>query len=155
MEQIIPVIIIALISLFFRKKGGGQPEKRHPQKRTIQFPAHHDKVDDEYEQYPRPAHSFPSTQLAKAKSLKEAADTMLSRAQPAFEEKKAEVDKQLDELKKEEERFRARAKTIQKQAEHTEVKKNELLQFHQEDIIKGIVMAEVLGPPRAKKPYRR
>jgi len=35
-------------------------------------------------------------------------------------------------------------------------KKQDRLPFErQDDIIKGIIMSEVLGPPRAKRPYRR
>ncbi|MCJ7841840.1 hypothetical protein MUB24_13210 [Lederbergia sp. NSJ-179] len=144
MEQFILFIIIALVGLFFNrgKLKNQQQQQEHP--RPVQRP-----VQMNEEAHEKPA-SF--EQMTQAKSLKEAADQLKN--QPDIYKQKEEMEVKLKELYRNEELHRKKAKTIQTK---TNAHKERLPEFQvkKENILNGMIMSEVLGPPRAKKPYQR
>ncbi|MBS4176291.1 hypothetical protein [Lederbergia citrea] len=158
MEQFLLFIIIAIVSLIFnRKKVANHQEQRRHQGRPTAQPVQPVQMENEQRKdlnRPIPQHDFPD--LSKARNLKEAAEILVAKTQPTIIEKKAEVLTKMEDLKKEEETLRKKAVDIKTMITNTP--KEHIvteLQFEGNDILKGIVMSEVLGPPRAKKPYRR
>ncbi|MCR2820440.1 hypothetical protein [Lederbergia panacisoli] len=153
MENLLFLLIIAAISFIFKRKTGANNEQREermppPVARPIQT------YREKAEETVRPMQqAFP--ELTKARTLKEAADILIANAQPAIEEKQNELKNKLEKLKIEEESHRIKAGKI-KQFEQKIVQEQSVdLQFQANDILKGIVMSEVLGPPRSLRPYQR
>ncbi len=165
MEQFLPIIVIALISFFVnraseqkkrttnREKSGGGPNHRPVQPRQQERPMPSPTKTAEQEK-PEPDIT------EKPRSLKEAAEILLSQMQPQIEEKKAVVENKIDELQKEAEVYKKRAHDLQRKVEAVKEKKEEKAAdphlepfFQQNDIVKGIIMTEVLGPPRSKRRY--
>lgn len=158
MEQFLLFIIIGIISLVFnRKKTQPREEKRgpllgHPSTQQTQ------KSEDRHQEWSAPVErpSFPIDDFKEAKNFQEAAEILLTKAKPKVQAKKAEAEVQMEALKKEAEQYRTKAREIRVEASSPSIlNKEEKLPFQANDILKGIVMAEVLGPPRSKKLYRR
>ncbi|HEY4552519.1 MAG TPA: hypothetical protein VIG80_04950, partial [Bacillaceae bacterium] len=70
-----------------------------------------------------------------------------------------DLQQQMEEMKRQQEAAVMKTSAIRELAPAESLsdnKKQDRLPFErQDDIIKGIIMSEVLGPPRAKRPYRR
>lgn len=153
MEQFLFFIIVAVISLIFKRKTGANQEKREermppPVARPIQ--TSREKVEETF----RPVQqAFP--ELTKARNLKEAADVLIAKSQPTVNEKQDELKNKLEKLKKEEENHRIKASKIKQVEQNNKHEPSVGLQFQANDILKGVVMSEVLGPPRSLRPYGR
>jgi len=153
LEQFLFLLIIAAISFIFKRKTGvnqKQQEQHMPPPVAKPIQTYYEKVEE-------PARStqqvFP--ELTKARNLQEVADILIAEAQPTVNEKQEELMKKIDELKVEEEKHRVKVnkiKQINDDVKHEQVPE---LHFQANDILKGIVMSEVLGPPRSLKPYDR
>ncbi len=161
MEQFLPIIIIALISFFVnraseqKKRAANQEKPKAPNSRPVQ-PRQQERPISPAN--PKPIHEKPQpVRVERPRSLKEAAEILLSQMQPQVEEKKAEAENKMEELKKEAAAYKEKAIEIQRRAEAVKEKKPADAQnepfFQQSDIVKGIIMSEVLGPPRAKRRY--
>lgn len=154
MESILFFLLLAAISFIFnRKRGTNQQEHREhrmppPVAKPIQ--TYHDEVEETVKPIQQ---VFP--ELTKARNLKEAAEILVTRAQPTVNEKQEELQRKLEELKAEEEKRRLQAIKIKQVNQN--IKNEQVPEFHFQanDILKGIVMSEVLGPPRALRPYEK
>lgn len=91
----------------------------------------------------------------RPKSLREAAEIFMTQLEPQAEKKKAEAERKVEELKQEAEAYeRERAEVQQRAEKFKELKqKDEPLGvlFERDDLVKGMILSEVLGPPRAKR----
>ncbi|GIN96315.1 hypothetical protein J6TS1_21850 [Siminovitchia terrae] len=163
MEQFLPIIIIALISFFVnkaseqKKRATNQEKPKGPNSRPVQ-PRQQERPVSPANQ--KPIHEKPQpVRVERPRSLKEAAEILLSQMQPQIEEKKAEAEDKMEELKKEAAAYKEKAIEMQRKVEAVKETKPAGPQiepfFQQNDIVKGIIMSEVLGPPRAKKRYGR
>ena len=64
----------------------------------------------------------------------------------------------MEMMKKQEELYRAQAQSVRNQAAAIKAqpkRKAVAFKIQERDIVKGIIMSEVLGAPRALKPYGR
>ena len=106
----------------------------------------------------RPSLEKPNpVQTERPRSLREAAEILLSQMQPQLEEKKAESESKIEELQKEAAVYEKKAREFQQKAEAVKKTAEPQMEslFQKDDIVKGIIMSEVLGPPRAKRRYGR
>lgn len=167
-----PLIVIALISFVVNRMSDQkkQAEKRQRQNR----PAGHPGSKPSGTTADRPAHrpssnpppvvyqdnteskdiSLEPIFTEKPKSLREAAEMLMTQLQPQVEEKKEEAERKVEELKKEAEIYEKKVREVQKRAEAIKGKqKEEPIEslFDKDDIVKGIILSEVLGPPLAKR----
>lgn len=162
MEQFLPIIVIALISLFVnraseqKKRAANHEKPSRPNKRPAQ-PRQQERPAPPASK--KPVQEKPKPVLAeRPRSLKEAAEILLSQMQPQIEDKKTEAENKMEELKKEAAAYKERARELHTKAEAVKEKKEQPHIepfFQQNDIVKGIIMSEVLGPPRAKRRYGR
>lgn len=162
MEQFLPIIVIALISFFVnraseqKKRTDKQERRNRPNSQPVQT----SKVEKRTPPVSKPVQEKPKPVLTeRPRSLREAAEILISQMQPQIEEKKAETVSKMEELQKEAAAYEQKAREFQQKAEA--VKRKETAEpsidsfFHKDDIVKGIIMSEVLGPPRAKRRYGR
>jgi hypothetical protein len=95
------------------------------------------------------------------KSLREVADVLLTRVEshPAAEKKKSEAERELERLKKQVKNYEEKIRMLQIKASgpdparKTEAKTAPARSVFadQNDIVRGVIMAEVLGRPKAMK----
>ncbi|MBW8348156.1 hypothetical protein K0H71_01705 [Bacillus sp. IITD106] len=157
MEQFLLFLLIAIVSFIFKRKSDTNQQKQQehrelrmppPVARPIQT------YQEDAEETVKPMQEvFPD--LSKARSLKEAADILINRTESTVNKKQEELMKKMEELKAEEENHRAKVKVIKKIDDDIKHEQKPEFQFQSNDILKGIVMSEVLGPPRALRPYDR
>lgn len=155
MEQFIIFIIIAIVSLLFnRSKLTNQKEQsEHPrpvQTRPIQLEKEED-WEDPSPPYKEVTEPKTLKEVTEFKTLKEAANQL--KEQPDFHKKQEEMEAKLRELNQEEKLQRKKVETIGSKV--FPEKEQPEFNLQQKEIINGIIMSEVLGPPRARKPYTR
>ncbi|MBS4199714.1 hypothetical protein KHA93_08600 [Bacillus sp. FJAT-49732] len=154
METFLLFILVAAISFIFKRKSGTnqQEEREHRMPPPVARP-----IQTYFEQEEEPVKPMQQVfpELTKARNLKEVADILITKTQPTVNDKQEELKKKLEELKVEEEKHRMRAKTIKQVDQHNKHEQVPEFQFQANDILKGIVMSEVLGPPRSLKPYEK
>ncbi|MBS4194727.1 hypothetical protein [Lederbergia citri] len=154
MEQILLFLLIAALSFIFKRKGRAneQQQREHRMPPPIARPIQ--TYNEDAEDTVKPIQEvFP--ELTKARNLQEAADIFINKAQPSVNKKQEELMKKMEELKAEEEKHRARVKVIKQSDQEIKHEQIPEFQFQANDILKGIVMSEVLGSPRALRPYDR
>ncbi|MFD1705448.1 hypothetical protein ACFSCZ_01615 [Siminovitchia sediminis] len=165
MEQFLPILVIALISFFVNRANEQKKRANQENKKTPNRPVQ----PKQTERKPAPVRPEPVSRPVAAeipRSLKEAAEILLSEMQPQIEKKKSEAENQYKKLEKEAESLKRQAEQFKRKAEAAKEKMNEHkteapsspaspVFFQQDDIVKGIIMSEVLGPPRAKRRYSR
>jgi len=157
LEQFLIFILIAIASLIFNRKkiANRQDHTETQERRTTAQPAQ--PIHEQRRDVGRPPvqqQSFPEVDLGHARNLKEVAEIIFTKAQPPMD-KQEEARKQIEELEKRQEVYRTKAQSVRNIASNNQQKTDFAFRFQSEDVISGIVMAEVLGPPRSKKPYRR
>lgn len=145
MEQFIIFIIVAVVGLLFnRSKLKGQDQHpEHP--RPVQTAPIQEDEDQEWEE---PAFF---EEIRSSGTLKEAADHL--KGDSDFYQKQQEAKAKLLELERKEKSHRRKAETLKREDSYDQGKP--FINLKEKDIINGIIMSEVLGPPRAKKPYKR
>ncbi|RST73861.1 hypothetical protein D4T97_013385 [Siminovitchia acidinfaciens] len=162
MEQFLPIIIIALISFFVNR--ASEQKKRAANREQPTKPNNRPTQSRQGESWmppvDRPSLEKPNpVQTERPRSLREAAEILLSQMQPQLEEKKAESESKIEELQREAAVYEKKAREFQQKAEAVKKLKAADPQmesfFQKDDIVKGIIMSEVLGPPRAKRRYGR
>jgi len=72
-----------------------------------------------------------------------------------YRDEELEEEIQADRLKIQEEYYQNKLEQINKQVSILEKGENLSLLNNGDDLVRGIILSEVLGPPRAKKPYKR
>lgn len=133
MENLIFLVIAGLISLVFNRIKQNQPkqEPRSPR------PVPEQKND----------YSEPDTYFEKG------IETIATQGENKFLEKQQEAKQRIADLKSKEQVYRQRVqrmKPVNKAPKKKEPSVN-LRNIGSNDIVKGIVLSEVLGPPRSKK----
>ncbi|MDQ0174184.1 hypothetical protein [Bacillus chungangensis] len=140
MESFLLLIIVAVISAIFNRvtnANKNEIETKNPESIEIDIP-----------------HTEPIERRIKQVVQKVPEKNEYNNIQKNILEKKQATEKQYMELKQKEAR-RSRQTSLKKQVEETQPKRQASFLLDSNDLVKGIVMAEVLGPPRAKKHYRR
>lgn len=166
MEQFLPIIIIAIISFLLNSKKKTpqqkQADRNKPARPVMQKPA---RQFAEQKQAKMPSERMDKEkgtfQVEMPRNLREAADILLTQIEPnpAIEEEKVRAERELKKLKKQAEAYEQKMRAVQKRAaEYTsapnaEIKTSQkgLIFGQQNDIVRGIIMHEILGPPRALK----
>jgi hypothetical protein len=72
-----------------------------------------------------------------------------------YRDDKLDLEIQADHLKNQEEYYIKKLEATKKQVERVKKDGNFLLLSDKKDIVNGIILSEVLGPPRSKRPYHR
>ena len=159
MEQFLLFIIIAIASLVLNRKKNAnkqQPDQRveqgEPTVQQVPEIGRRDIGRPEYQESQAPA-SFDN-----ARSLREAAEILFPQPKSVPEKKDEDVQRQMEMMKKQEELYRAQAQSVRNQAaaiKDQPERKAMAFKMQERDIVRGIIMSEVLGAPRALKPYGR
>jgi hypothetical protein len=140
MESLIFAILIGLVGMIFNRFGNKQSRDS---KESIPK-----QIGYELEQPMKPT----PQQVEKAREV-------VTEKTKTFMDRKKEADKRFTELKKQETIIKTRTSSRTEKRDETpvEVEQGEVqpLSFTKDDIVKGIVLSEVLGPPRAKKRTHR
>lgn len=157
MEQFLLFLIIGIISLVLNRKKEKPPEQqqRPPQRQQPFQPVHRN--EEQRRDIKRPSASPIRMERMPSKDLEEVAEPLYTKPKPQIKSKQEEMQQQMEDLKKREESHRQKVtqvQTVHSSKLNDQVKK-EVGTFQSKDILNGIIMAEVLGPPRSKKPYRR
>lgn len=140
MESFLLLIIVAVISAIYNRVTNANKteiETKNPESTEIEFP-----------------HTEPVQRRIKQVVQKVPEKNEYKNIQENILEKKQAMEKQYTELKQKKARP-SRQTSLKKKIEETQPKKQASFLLDSNDLVKGIVMAEVLGPPRAKKRYRR
>ncbi|CAM3946442.1 hypothetical protein [Lederbergia lenta] len=158
MEQFLLFLIIGIISLVLnrKKEKPSEQQQRPVQRKQTAQPVH--RHEEQRRDIARsPVAPVTQAEPTPSKRLEEVAEAMFTKAKPKIKSKQEEMTLQMEELKKKEEAHRL--KVAQVQVVHSsnldEKRKEGMSAFQSKDILNGIIMAEVLGAPRSKKPYRR
>ncbi|GIN85440.1 hypothetical protein J6TS2_18260 [Heyndrickxia sporothermodurans] len=131
MEKIIIAIIVGIIGYFVKRKSEEQERKNNTPRRPVMTPN-------------KPASSNDQSNkqvVSKQKST-------IERHQPKAAEIKGKVEKiviedhKIDELNKEDTPIMLEKESPKR------------LSINEDDLLKGIILSEVLGPPRAKRPFK-
>lgn len=142
METIIILIIVSIIGALANKKKLEKTKTNKP--------------------IPNPRSMFGEVQKTIEENLKKFSQEVISEPAPKthnddkiYRDNELEAEIQTDRLKTQEEYYNQKLERINKQV--SQIKNTERLSLidNGDDLVKGIVLAEILGPPRAKKPYGR
>ncbi|MBM7716305.1 hypothetical protein MHB50_07015 [Siminovitchia sp. FSL H7-0308] len=168
MEQFLPIIIIAIISFLLNSKKKNQPQRQkadqhQPIRPVQQKPARpNTDLEERSNSNERMDEENKPFQVDMPRSLREAADILLTQIEtnPAIEEEKARAEGELEKLKKQAETYEQKIRAAQKRAaDHADTfipkkakpSEQRPLFGHQNDIVRGMIMHEILGPPKALK----
>ncbi|MEK3890683.1 hypothetical protein [Bacillus sp. FSL K6-3431] len=159
MEQFLLFVIIGIISLVLKgKKAKPEQEQRSPAQRQSTIQPTHSNMEQRRDINRTPA--TPSSAHGADRQfqrLEEIAENLLTKAKPKIINKQEELHLEMEEMKRKEEINRTKATNVR--AVHSsnghKTEQEVSIPFQSKDILNGIIMAEVLGPPRSKKPYRR
>ncbi|MBM7584725.1 hypothetical protein JOC86_001262 [Bacillus pakistanensis] len=135
MESLIFAILIGLVGMIFNRFGNKQTkDTKGSTPKQIGY---------ELEQPMKPT----PDQVEKVKEV-------ITEKTSTFIDRKKEADKRFNELEKQETITRNRTinRTEKKEVKPVDV---QLHSFTKDDFVKGIVLSEILGPPRAKKRTHR
>ncbi|WP_456273989.1 hypothetical protein [Bacillus sp. AK031] len=133
MENLIFLVIAGLISMLFNRM------KQNPPKEEPRSPR---PAADRQEEYTEPETFFD-------KGIEE----IETQGRNKFLEKQQEAKQRIAQLKSQEEQYNRRAQRVKvsKKAPVRQEAQINLRNLDRNDIVKGIVFSEILGPPRAKK----
>ncbi|MCY7915245.1 hypothetical protein [Bacillus haynesii] len=132
-NPIIMAAIIAAISFIFNKLG---------------------KNDENEETKRKPAPERPKTQTPKQTAQHRPAENRTERPAAAAAAKSADMAAELRRIKADAERsMPAVERTVKKQSSRVINRKQELLDMNKNTIVQGVVLSEVFGPPRSRKPH--
>ncbi|GIN55823.1 hypothetical protein J8TS2_01420 [Lederbergia ruris] len=143
MEQFIIFIIVAVVGLLFNRSKFNNQRQQSDHPRPVQTPPLQMEEEEDWEE------PSPREQTTKARTLKEAADHL--KDQPNFYKHQEEMEEKLRDLNREEKLHRKKVEAINTEGYDEEAQLE--FELKQKDILNGIIMSEVLGPPRARKPY--
>ena len=149
MEFIFGVIIMIIAYLSNRSK----LSKENEEKPVIDFPPQKSEppsIDKHFEQ--EQAQVKVKTIVKQAEEVKE---NVLEDLQADLLETKKASEEKMRELQEKEQLVSQRIEAIKKQVDEKQKYRDIGLTFKEDDIVKGIILSEVLGPPRAKKSYER
>ncbi|RSK27892.1 hypothetical protein EJF36_13945 [Bacillus sp. HMF5848] len=122
-------VVIVLAGLFNFFKAKNQTQQQRPVRRV-------------------PAESYEPINTPVDMEIDEPFDFNLTKYQDIT---KAEAPKVVEKPKPE--KYRRHEKTITKRIEKPATKRG--VNFSKDNVVEGVVWAEILGPPRSKKPYNR
>lgn len=148
MEFILGVIIMIIAYLSNRSQ-----QLKEKEEKPINVPPQKAKrisIDKDFDQ--EQAQAKVKTIVKQAEEIKENGWEDLQA--DLLETKKASEEK-MKELQEKEQLVSQRIEAIKKQVDKKQKYRDIGLTFKEDDIVKGIILAEVLGPPRAKKSYER
>lgn len=151
---VIFVLIGILSSLFNKAKGKGENNQQRRPVRPVSKPAGSDgpvKEQREQRRESRPVQSRP----VKPQPVKtEREPVEVSTIQKVYQERKLQSDK-IDSKARSAERGRVSSEGAAVRSSLSGAKEEPVLDFQpdQDRLIEGLIWAEVLGQPRAKKPY--
>lgn len=146
---LIIIIIGAIASALKRGKSEEEQRKNVPQRR----PASEGKPLEE------PGSMIFPRQEPNSRPIKSQA----SRAEKQFSEKRKQIENRMAVLKEQELELAEKAEHINKNVEHlqserlvrrTDSKQSHSIGLDKESMVNGIILSEILGPPRAKQPHR-
>jgi hypothetical protein len=142
MESIIFFIIAGLVSMLFNKMKR-DPSEQGPQSPRPQRP--------ESDSGPVWQEIAKETEAALDKGV----ETIQTQGKNKFLEKQKEARQRIADLKSQEQVYNQRAESVSAKTRQSPVRKKaaavSLRNLGSDDLVKGIVLSEVLGPPRAKK----
>lgn len=145
MEQFLLFIIVAIVSLIFNRS------KMNSQKQTDQRPKTRRDISESQPE----VQEFDFENVREAKTLQEAAEILVFKDKPSIEEKKVELERTYEELKRKEERQRNKVSAVKQQVASKDKEQTVTFQLNSNDVVNGIIMSEILGAPRSRKPYRK
>lgn len=140
-------VVLILFGIVSSMLGGDKKQqKRKPYSETTQMPTMTPAKRAEHKQVPRQQHRAKKVQevAAKAQSYEQVKEE-LSTAQAYLAEKAAMIQKQ-----KQAEQMPRKPQGLKTPVADSKVTQGT---FSQNEVVNGIIMAEILGAPRAKKPY--
>jgi Fe2+ transport system protein B len=148
-----PFIIVVLIgiisSLFNRMKSSAEEPKRQPVRPVQNRPAQAQSTTME-EKIERPY-------VHREEKSVMVTDTPLNEIQEKYAEKKKAAEerlKQLEQQKAVTEKRAARMNSQVTRVVHKQSSRSERLSPNKEKLVDAVVWSEILGPPRAKRPFR-
>lgn len=151
MEQFLLFIIVAIVSLLFNRS------KMNSQKQSDQRPNTRRDISESQPE----EQEFDFESVREAKTLQEAAEILIFKdkpskpSKPSIDEKKVELERKLEELKRKEERQREKVSAVKQQVASKNKEQTVTFQLSSNDVVNGIIMSEILGAPRSRKPYRK
>lgn len=143
-------IILALISAVFKREGSREEKRKtvppgnpFPEPEPLDIPEPKMIPDFEPEQDRRAAEMPPPRDIFREERIK-------------IEEKLAELEKQESELAEKAELIKqaARRHLREEGREQAGGEEKGILDLDQKSLVNGLILSEVLGPPRAKRPHR-
>jgi hypothetical protein len=148
-ESLIFAIIIGIISMIFNRfqKGDSEKKRKSIPAEKIPNPVQKEATPVKVETEPR--------RRTEQKTNKEKTPNNIANR---FIEKRIEVERQLAEQRERETASRNKFNNPISRGNQFQKKKSSAISFDnltQDDLVKGIVMSEILGPPRAKKRHHR
>lgn len=161
MEQFLPLIILAIVSFLANRAKSNKKPAQEQQKRAETSRPQQQPQSEMRETAAEQTRRRPVPTEATPRSLREAAETFLSQLQPQVEEKKEQTATKIGELEVRVREYEQKAQAAQEKAasfarnERQTIHPDEPAMFGRNDILNGIIMSEVLGPPRARKRYSR
>jgi hypothetical protein len=140
MENLIFLVIAGLISMLFNrmKRDPSEQEPRSPRPQR-----HEPEQASTWEEKSDPQEYFDK-----------GIEVIETQGKNKFLEKQEEARKRIADLKSQEKMYNQRAQSVKTKTPKTVDEhraKVDLRKLGSDDIVKGIVLAEILGPPRAKK----
>ncbi|MDU0072198.1 hypothetical protein N1I81_13745 [Bacillus sp. FSL M8-0052] len=131
-NPIIMAVILGVISLIFNKLGKNDDNEEAKRKKTPE----------------RPKTEAPKNAEKRQKTTGKAA------AQPAAAQKSTDMVRELERIKTDVERsMPAVERALKKQSGRPPKPAQHVIELNQNTVVQGIVLSEVLGPPRSRKPH--
>ena len=136
------IILFGIVSSLFG--GDKKQQNKKPYSETTQMPTITPAKQAEPKQMPQQQHHAKKVQEAAVRvQNKQRVKEELSTAQTYLAEKAAMMNKETEQLPR-------KSRDLNRQLADEKVTQGT---FSQNEIVNGIIMAEILGAPRAKKPY--
>lgn len=142
LEAIIIAIIVGIIGAMANKKKLEKSKSNKP--------------------IPNPRSLFGEMQKTIEENIKKLSPEMVSDPAPkmnnddfVYRDEELDAEIQADRLKIQEEYYEKKLEQINHQVDNIKKREHLSLISDGDDVVKGIILAEILGPPRAKKPYKR
>src|SRR5690606_1725770 len=154
LEQFIIFIIIPVVSFLFNRNNKNQQNEgkqyKNPQPRpNVPSPQ---TFNEQRQQTRRPVQKQLRDWTENKNSTPRNENTQ---ATSPYARKREELAYKMEKIKQEEEKQKKEADICSHQVEQIKTHPKRALRLLQDDVLKGIVMSEVLGPTKCRKPYQR
>lgn len=151
------VILIGVISTLFGRDKETKKEQKPPQQRPHRAPTNQAEREKEQRNMSTLERTKKMLEDASAKKVKEVVSSSKVKAHEVESELSREYDNYLQKrsmLENQAAEMEIQVTSIKQAARNTK-QVHELKAFSKNKLVDGIIMSEILGPPRAKKPFYR